>query len=76
MATLHASDRSNLGFDSRLVSFCFFEPHSKKHSKRAKIPQIHSKYSKFRLCTGLTTAGCTKEFDIGEDFIQAQKCAN
>jgi hypothetical protein len=24
----------------------------------------------------LTTAGGTKEFDIGEDFIQAQKCAN
>ena len=32
-----------------------FEPHSKNHSKGAKIPQIHSKYSKFRMCTSLIT---------------------
>ena len=31
---------SSLRFDSRMVSFWIFEPHSKNHSKGAKIPQI------------------------------------
>ena len=40
---------SSLGFDSRVVWFWIFEPHSKNHSKGAKIPQIHSKYSKLNV---------------------------
>ena len=44
---------SSLGFDSRVVWFWIFEPHSKNHSKGAKIPQINSKYSEFRMCISL-----------------------
>ena len=36
----------SLGFDSRIIAFWIFEPHSKNHSKGAKIPQIHFKYYK------------------------------
>ena len=45
---------SSLGFDSRVILFWIFEPHSKNHSKGAKIPQIHSKYSEFRMCISLS----------------------
>ena len=43
-------DHQVSGSTRGLFRFIFFEPHSKNHSKRAKIPQIHSKYSKFK-CT-------------------------
>ena len=58
MATLHAPDRRVSGSIPEWFGFGFVEPHSKNHSKEAKIPQFHSKYSKFRmyqvLARGLT----------------------
>ena len=48
---------SSLGFDSRVILFWIFEPHSKNHSKGAKISQIHSKYSESRMCISLCQLG-------------------
>ena len=46
-------DHEVSGSTRGLFRFRFFEPHSKNHSKVVKIPQIHSKYSKFRMHTSL-----------------------
>ena len=58
MATLHAPDRRVSGSIPEWFRFGFVEPHSKNHSKtkRAKIPQFHSNYSKFRMYQGLNSA--------------------
>ena len=53
MATLHASDRRVSGSIPGWFRFGFVEPHSKNHSKGAKIPQFHSKCFKFRMYQGL-----------------------
>ena len=49
-------DHQVSGLTRGLFRFKFFEPHSKNHDKGAKIPQIHSKYSKFRIYTSLPLA--------------------
>ena len=53
MPTLCVWDRQVSGSILGRFRFRFFEPHSKKHSKGAKIPQFHSKYFKFKMCIGL-----------------------
>ena len=54
MATLHAPDRRVSGSIPEWFRFGFVDLHSKIHSKGAKIPQFHSKYSKFRMYQGLS----------------------
>ena len=55
MATLCVWDRQVSGSIPGWfrIRFRFFEPHSKNHSKGAKIPQFYSKYSEFIICIGL-----------------------
>ena len=56
MATLYAPDRRVSGSIPEWFRFGFVDLHSKIHSKGAKIPQFHSKYSKFRMYQGLAGA--------------------